>query len=510
METNHIPYDRLSATVDEIEQAVAQADYKRVHLLFVKETPTLWFGLQTHRYFEILQILVENYPDTHPITQACYAVLRENASNSVDITDLLAKLDPANPREAFFLALLRAYEGRVLGKPGYALENAERLMDYLVRMTAFATSNSGWELHIPIQIGVSALLAGDFTRALTAFTQARLHPPIPAFAFLTRDALIKSALIHAVFGNMTSAKPLLERSRDIPRTSSWVEAHIDSHTDMASLLIESTTSQDALERLHRIDLHTVGELWPIYVIITYRLFDALGRHDELAHQLDMFDAMPLPKNDREGLSGSIIPLKKALLALNNGRLAEAEKQLQRASPTITYTRVIQAATQLYARRPRQAIQETLALHDETRGFRHLEVQRISILATAHHMMGDHDNAIQVLEHAAQLPGGLAPNELVLFNHDLQALATRHVPSWPVHDDVPAFFLSNLPKPGVTLTERESQILKLLAQGLTRPQISHRLYVSLNTVKSQISSIYRKLCVTSRDDAIYEAQSHYLI
>src|SRR5699024_11722465 len=71
---------------------------------------------------------------------------------------------------------------------------------------------------------------------LAAFTQAQLHTPLPKFSFLTRDALIKSALLHASFGNTTSAVALLKGAEYVPRTSSWVEVHLDAHRDFAKIL----------------------------------------------------------------------------------------------------------------------------------------------------------------------------------------------------------------------------------------------------------------------------------
>ena len=44
------------------------------------------------------------------------------------------------------------------------------------------------------------------------------------------------------------------------------------------------------------------------------------------------------------------------------------------------------------------------------------------------------------------------------------------------------------------------MLRLLAAGLTNPEIARELVVSTNTIKTQVQSIYRKLNVNSRDEA----------
>lgn len=56
---------------------------------------------------------------------------------------------------------------------------------------------------------------------------------------------------------------------------------------------------------------------------------------------------------------------------------------------------------------------------------------------------------------------------------------------------------------VTLTGREAEVLQLLAQGLANKQIALELSISEHTVKFHISSIYAKLGVTSRTEAVRE-------
>jgi DNA-binding CsgD family transcriptional regulator len=50
-----------------------------------------------------------------------------------------------------------------------------------------------------------------------------------------------------------------------------------------------------------------------------------------------------------------------------------------------------------------------------------------------------------------------------------------------------------------LSEREKEILGYLLQGYTLPQVAERLYISLNTVKTHGSNIYRKLEVNTRHE-----------
>jgi DNA-binding NarL/FixJ family response regulator len=56
-----------------------------------------------------------------------------------------------------------------------------------------------------------------------------------------------------------------------------------------------------------------------------------------------------------------------------------------------------------------------------------------------------------------------------------------------------------------LTEREREILNLVAQGLTNQAIAERLVLSPKTVRNQVSSIFSKLQVADRAQAILRAR-----
>jgi LuxR family maltose regulon positive regulatory protein len=52
-----------------------------------------------------------------------------------------------------------------------------------------------------------------------------------------------------------------------------------------------------------------------------------------------------------------------------------------------------------------------------------------------------------------------------------------------------------------LSERELEVLQLIAEGLTNQEIASRLYLSLNTVKVHTRNIYGKLGVHHRANAV---------
>lgn len=98
---------------------------------------------------------------------------------------------------------------------------------------------------------------------------------------------------------------------------------------------------------------------------------------------------------------------------------------------------------------------------------------------------------EVINAIADLRKGGVPMSKGVARRIVQAFNTRHEGT----QDLP---------PVSTLTNRETEILGMLAQGLTYQNVAHRLKLSAHTVHSHIRNIYRKLQVNSRSEAVYQA------
>ena len=65
--------------------------------------------------------------------------------------------------------------------------------------------------------------------------------------------------------------------------------------------------------------------------------------------------------------------------------------------------------------------------------------------------------------------------------------------------------ANGAQPFPELTEREREILDLVARGLTNPAIARRLVLSEKTVRNHVSNVFTKLQVTGRAEAVARAR-----
>jgi len=63
---------------------------------------------------------------------------------------------------------------------------------------------------------------------------------------------------------------------------------------------------------------------------------------------------------------------------------------------------------------------------------------------------------------------------------------------------------------VSLSAREVEVLKLIVEGHSNPEIATQLYVSPHTIKTNVSNILQKLGVNDRLQAAVFALRHQLI
>jgi LuxR family maltose regulon positive regulatory protein len=133
-----------------------------------------------------------------------------------------------------------------------------------------------------------------------------------------------------------------------------------------------------------------------------------------------------------------------------------------------------------------------------------------LLARLHAEEGDHYRALARLRSAvdrAEARGAVRP--LVEVGGDaVLSMLRAEAGSWSEHE---AFVTDVVERaatpvgPRVPLTDRELDVLRELPTLRTVEEIADVLVVSVNTVKTHLRSVYRKLGVASRRDAIAEAR-----
>jgi LuxR family maltose regulon positive regulatory protein len=124
-------------------------------------------------------------------------------------------------------------------------------------------------------------------------------------------------------------------------------------------------------------------------------------------------------------------------------------------------------------------------------------------------------ALEWIEKAIELaaPTGLW-GPLHVYERDLRAIVERH--GWELGAAHPAAvemletFRADHSSPTEALTDRERVVLHYLPTLMSNAEIAAEMVVSVNTVKTHLKSIYRKLGVERRRDALLKARQVELL
>jgi ATP/maltotriose-dependent transcriptional regulator MalT len=117
-----------------------------------------------------------------------------------------------------------------------------------------------------------------------------------------------------------------------------------------------------------------------------------------------------------------------------------------------------------------------------------------------------------LAHVERLEGNLSAAQLAL--DEVKRIAASHSLSPDFERRLAAIESLNLQETGEPggqtaliepLSERELEVLRLMAQGRSNAEIAEELIIALGTVKAHSSSIYRKLDTRGRTEAVLKAR-----
>lgn len=376
-------------------------------------------------------------------------------------------------------------------------------------------------------LGMAALVAGRMSEARQIMHESWKLNPVP---FEKSDArrsgsLLQQGYLALGIGHLEQADLLLHQALDL------VGDHL---TDRGTALLGLATLSYEWNRLSEAEqyirqayaLHAEAQnelLWLQSAQLLARVLYARGEHTQAREVLQHLPpTLAQPRYSRE------VELWLAYFALASGDLVTAQRWFA-GQQTIVQDEapldIVREQEQLLAARMlitqeegkvHQALNILARWRAEAQSQARLrsEVEILLLMARAYERLRHRQEAKEVLKEALTL-AQIAGYQRLFLDEGAEIAALLRGMISEVHAPLQVAYLRTLlrgfstvrlPTPASgdnvlePLSPGERRVLGLLVAGRTNPEIARELVVSLNTVKTQVKSIYRKLDVGSRHEA----------
>ncbi len=399
------------------------------------------------------------------------------------------------------------------------LAASRRALEYLQPTSLFTRATANWTL------GYAYVLQGNRAAARRAFTEAISLSQASGAIFTTILAMIGLGQIQEMDNQLYQAA---ETYRHVLQLAGEHPQQIinEAHLGLARILYE-WNDLDAAERHARQSLQLARQ-YETFIdrFINAELFLArlkLARGDvaDAAVLLAQVDLSAREQNFVHRMPE--ITAVQVLVLLRQGKVAAAARLAQAYDLPLSQARVSLAqgdpATAL-------AVLAAFRRQVDARGWEAERLQAMVLEASVYQVLEEEDKAVQLLGNALVLaePGGFIRTfvaEGMPVAYLLSAATARGIMPNYVEKLLAEFELeeqkgkdkSYLPAAQQLiepLSQRELEVLQLIAQGLSNHEIGERLFLALSTVKGHNRNIYGKLQVQRRTEAVARARELGLV
>ena len=492
---------------EQLAQAVARADAEGIVEILMRN---VWFFF-THDY-RALQEATATLPDDvlerYPVLRLAHPLggVLARTGRPIDSAEFDALTTGSDPTTVGLFLMIQGIAARAGGDTTGAVRLARRLEDW-VRQNEFAASarNGGplWLFHH--QIGSTYLIAGDTLNALRQLGVARQIGLATGSADAQRGAAGRIAVTHAVRGSLDEADKALAESRALPTSAAAYASAADGTEHAAAALISvERLAPDADERIAELDaIDNFEIIWPFELLAKARL--ALARHQPSAALELVTIAAATHRVQAGSFAADVLDATSAEALLALGDISGATRITASSGTRGLLTRIA-------------AVQASIHHGDLTQAQADLRylgsrpalspLQRAQLAALAARL--DALRSGQVSPHPAET-FATAVTKLG-YRRLATSMPTTVVPlirsrlspeSAAAFDAATADLVFAGSAGSITraLTDGERRVLGALTHHETVADIAAALHVSPNTVKTQLRSLYRKIGVTNRADAV---------
>ena len=360
------------------------------------------------------------------------------------------------------------------------------------------------------QLGMSLYYAGQRDRAVSTFEVGAAFADSGSLDNgLTNLAML--AGIAAIDGDLPQARDLVTRIREGDWLVEWVDGYQGTFYRIAAALLalESGDTARARQEIDVFEPHRkTSEHWVAMATIEAVVSLAEGNASAAAERLEAYAAARSREAHRAGprrdLSGT-----RALVQLALGDVDRARRVLEKdASDSDPRTSLARARLALVEGRPSDALRvlSKKALRSASPRERSdaAALRTAALLRSGNAGLAAEESttlAAVLSEYGLTLPLTLLPPEHL---EEVRAELARQGLRVEVSSVLPSTTRA------VPLSPRERVVLEALMTEMPLPAIADLLNVSPNTIKSQLRSLYRKLDVSGREEAVATALARGLL
>jgi LuxR family maltose regulon positive regulatory protein len=462
--------------------------------------PSLWVA-----YASTLTIVGKPVEDIEKILRSAEEAL-QNTEQDEENQDLIGQI-----------AAIRAMLAIPQNQIETIIEQSRRALEYLHPENLSVRTTTTWTL------GYAYQLQGDRIAALQAHTQAlsigqksgNIMISIAAATSLGQILESENQLHQAV----ERYKSVLQMAGDPPLPAAC-EAHLGlarisyQWNDLGAAQKHGEKSLQLAQKMENVDTPADCEL--LFARLKLAQGDVDGARGNLANAGQL-----MQKNNFTHLMPDVAVLH-VLVSLREGNFERAAEVAEKHKLPLGRAWVYLARGDAHAA---LAVLESYSQQMEAQGLKDERLKAMILLSVAHHAHGTQEQALSVLKEALALAeqGGfirIFVDEGALMADLLSKAAAQGILPSYIHKLLMAFEAEDksedksigVPAPPLIepLSERELEILQLIAQGLSNREIGKRLFLALNTVKGHNRRIFNKLQVQRRTEAVARARELKLL
>lgn len=501
--------DPSSPPEDRLASALHARDWATVLSILANDWSALYQD-HPHDLLRTIDALPAALIGAHPRLRLARTHIERNLHRQPENTafqDILRETSDASPIDMLAALTGRVAAARSAGRHAEAAAATDRAIAYLrtVPVETVATmSNALPEFHY--HWGITLMHAGRFSGALEQFQASYDWAESIDHQMMLVSAAGGAAFIHALHGRTRDALAWLAKTPSAP-PSAWWSSFAGTGARLADAVVhlDHLDPDAAAEIVAGVDVALSPEYWAPYFAI--RAFTAPDRNDAAQALLSEFEAhvesMPadragVPLNahhaalTRYTLLGRMHQPERAVAALQPDRL-NARADLLRQVGTVLYAqRLFQIGQRRQARalvlpllgvssaRPRVLLAALLiAAETATDGTRDDLLERAIALASWNQIYAPFSFV------SPEVRAAVAD----VLEADGEKTAADRLRQTRTESQIPGFD---------SLTGREAAVVRAALSGLSNREIAQTHQVSVNTVKAQLRSAYRKMRVTNRE------------